>query len=270
MNKKKKIIFIKNKFDHIDNFVFSFKSFIDILEFKLLEYFSIKNINLKFYQKLFVIFNDLNISSQQIKEKEYLEFLGDSLLNITATLFLDKYFKLDERQGTIIRQLIVGKTNLIFLSKIFNFNIIYHFFKNNTIHKDNRISFNVWLEDTFEAFLGIIFKYICFEDLNLFTIKIFFFFNKIFSLIILQNNKLDYMSLFQNYCQAKTGLIPNYSLESKKKINKKNIFSIHLKYNKFFTIGIGTSIKKAKIDATIKMGKKLNFNFWKIFFDNLF
>ena len=230
---------------------------LESLKTNICDYFGLKS----FFVLEFNLKKILVLHSDAFKQR--LEFLGDAALQIAATSYLFEKFILNEGQLTVLRQLIVSSISLIFLGK--KIGLLKYFDEHYPEVVNTKVK-NIWLEETLESLFGDLFLNVL--PTNNFLKKTSIFFDKLILYILLDVKKIDIITVFQKFCQSKTKTIPEYSLLHK---NVKNhLFGVKLTYKKYCCEGYGTNIKFAKIEATIRMCKKVKIDIWKNFYDNLF
>ena len=191
-------------------------------------------------------------SCVQLQEMPYerLEFLGDAVLGMVIAEYLwERYPDQDEGFLTRTRSDIVRKETLAEFSKGLNLSR-YVLISQHVEQVTGRNNMNI-LEDTFEAFLGAIYK-----DLGITTVK-----NFIINLIeieldmteIILNDK-NYKDILLRFYQKRGWEHPKYVLDKTEGPSHHRIFTMAVLDNKGNKVGRGTahSKKKAEQDASHK------------------
>lgn len=212
-------------------------------------------------QKLGIKFKDSQLLTQALTHRSFthesgqiptannerLEFLGDAVLELWATLTLFNLFpKSDEGRLTNLRALTVCTPNLADLStrhEINQYILLSRGEENNNGRKNPSI-----LADTFEAILGAIFLDQGQDIVNQYLDRILL---PTLKKIASQEQIKDPKSYFQEIVQAKEGITPHYQTLSESGPDHKKVFQVAVYIgNRQVAIGTGNSKQSAEADAS--------------------
>ncbi len=189
-----------------------------------------------------------------LPSNEKLEFLGDSVLSLTTTIYLYRHYpELDEGIYTDIKASIVRTESLAEAAKVINIGEYLCLSKGEELH-GGRINKNI-LADSFEALIGAIFIDLGFDAAYNFIVK--FLFSKKLDFIIKNRLYLSPKSRLQEIVQSKYKVLPSYVISEEKGPEhlKKFRIAVYLKSKKLAE-GNGNSKKEAEEEAA-KMALKL-------------
>jgi len=197
----------------------------------------------------------LNESGKTLKDNERLEYLGDSVLGLVVNEYLFKHYE-DYPEGDLakIKSAAVSETTLAKLARGLNLGSFVMMGKGEENSGGrNRSSI---LANTFEAVIGAIYL-----DLGLKESRRF-----ILSLIKEDIERIDHLTYMrdpktnlQEYVQKKYKERPVYEVIEEKGPDHQKIFLVQLIiHGKKFSIGNGSSKRKAEMDAAKKALKEIN------------
>jgi len=194
----------------------------------------------------------------QEDSNERLEFLGDSVLNMTVAAYLFERFP-NENEGflTKMRTKLVNGKMLAFLSKNVGFHK-YILISKQIEDNDGRMNLNI-LEDAFEAFIAAIYLDLGFEEARNWIISVIEYYVDFAELIIQNNNFKDqFFKMFQQL----HGYLPKFyemNVETNAKTGQKT-FTICIKDNSgaIISIGKGSNKKEAENNASQKALERIS------------
>jgi len=192
----------------------------------------------------------------QEESYERLEFLGDSILNLSVTTYVyDRYPDVNEGFLTNMRTKLVNGKMLASLASKLNFQK--HVVISKQIDSNNGRENKNILEDAFEAFIGAIYFDNQEKNNNGFDVAQNWIINVIetfvdFSELIHKNE--NYKDTLIKYCQHTFQWIPKFYEINIDEVNNKKIHTVCVKNDVGDIIGIGKNInrKSAEIDAAEK------------------
>lgn len=185
-----------------------------------------------------------------LPSNEKLEFLGDSVLSLTTTIYLYHHYpELDEGNYTDIKASVVRTESLADASKIINLGQYIYLSKGEESH-DGRTNKNI-LADCFEAVVGAIFIDQGFDNAYNFIVK--YLFHKKLDYIVENKLYLSPKSRLQEIIQSKFKVLPSYIIIKEKgpEHQKHFLVGVYLK-NKKLAEGNGNSKKEAEEEAAKK------------------
>ncbi len=180
-----------------------------------------------------------------LEHNEKLEFLGDAVLELSATNFLyHKFLQKTEGELTAIRSALVSTDSLALHGDKLNMG---NYLLLSKGEKDSLNGRKHILANTFEAVVGAIYLDGGFEPVDNFLRSFLFdYVDK----IVLQKLYKDPKSYFQEQAQEKKKITPHYELISEKGKDHNKAFVMGLFLEKeLITKGIGGSKQKAEINA---------------------
>lgn len=189
-----------------------------------------------------------------LPSNEKLEFLGDSVLSLTTTIYLYHHYpELDEGIYTDIKASIVRTESLADAAKVINIGKYLYLSKGEELHggRDNK---NI-LADCFEAVVGAIFIDRSFDSAYDFIVK--YLFHKKLDYIVKNKLYLSPKSRLQEIVQSKYKVLPDYVITDEKgpEHQKQFVIAVYLK-DKKLSEGRGNSKKEAEEEAA-KIALKL-------------
>ncbi len=217
--------------------------------FKLLE----TKLSIKFKDRLllenaFVHRSYLNEhKSHYLPSNEKLEFLGDSVLSLTTSIYLFKRFpSLDEGAYTDIKASIVRTESLAEAAKLLDLGK-YMFLSKGEEQNGGRNNTNI-LADCFESFIAALFLDKGFEVAYQFILE--WLFKEKLDYIVKNMLYLSPKSRMQEIIQAKYRSLPVYTVLSEKGPEHKKEFIVSVSYDgKKMGTGSGSSKKEAEENA---------------------
>jgi len=191
-----------------------------------------------------------------LPSNEKLEFLGDSVLSLTTTIYLyNHYPELDEGKYTDIKASIVRTESLAEAAVKIDLGRYLFLSKGETTHQ-GRANTNL-LADCFEALVGAIFIEKGFKTAYNFIVS-YLFKDKV-NIIVQNKLYLSPKSRLQEYAQAKYRKLPDYRVVSQKGPEHSKQFIIDLYINNLkMSTGKGKSKKIAEEEAAKNALEKLN------------
>lgn len=189
-----------------------------------------------------------------LSSNEKLEFLGDSVLSLTTTIYLYHHYPLlDEGIYTDIKASIVRTESLADAAKVINLGKYLYLSKGEELH-GGRVNKNI-LADCFEAVVGAIFIDSGFDCAYNFIVK--YLFAEKLDYIVKNKLYLSPKSRLQEIIQSKHRVLPNYVIVEEKGPEHQKHFKIavYLK-DKKLSEGQGNSKKEAEEEAA-KIALKL-------------
>ena len=220
-----------------------------------------KKLNINFTNKLllenvFIHRSFLNEhKNYHLPSNEKLEFLGDSVLSLTTTIYLYQHYpELDEGTYTDIKASIVRTESLAEAATKIDLGRYLYLSRGETSHQ-GRTNINL-LADCFEALVAAIFIEKGFKPAYNFIVNCLF---KDKLNIIVQNKLyLSPKSRLQEYAQAKYKKLPDYRVISQKgpEHSKEFIIALYINHQKVST-GKGKSKKIAEEEAAKNALEKL-------------
>lgn len=182
-----------------------------------------------------------------LPSNEKLEFLGDSVLSLSTTIYLyQNYPQLNEGIYTDIKSAIVRTESLAEMARQLDLGDYLYLSKGEQLH-DGRTNINI-LADCFEALVGGIFIDKGFNTAYRFITR--FLFREKVSYIVKNKLYLSPKSHLQEIVQAKYKVLPNYVIQKENgPEHKKNfLIALYIK-NKKISLGKGMSKKEAEEEA---------------------
>ena len=224
-----------------------------------------KNIN-NLEKKIGINFKDKNLLKQALihssflnenpnfplKNNERMEFLGDAVLELIITDFLEKKFNDSEGKLTAMRASLVNTKSLAIIAK--DLKIKDNIYLGKGEKKEKKRITQTILANTIESIIGAIYLDQGITYANQFILK-----NIIPRLdeIIKSHLYIDSKSRFQEIIQEKLKITPTYKLikESGAPHEKKFTIGVYL-VNKLICKGVGKNKKQAETDAAKQALKK--------------
>lgn len=224
----------------------------DISDFEKKVNYDFKNKSL--LKQAFVHRSYLNENPQKkISHNERLEFLGDAVLELSATRFLyDKFPEKKEGELTAYRSALVNTQSLSLRAKSLQMDEYLLMSKGERHSQKGREHI---LANTFEAFVGALYLDSGFERADVFLKKYLFpYLNEILEKSLHKDPK----SHFQELAQEKFKKTPEYKTLSEEGPDHDKVFKVALYVGeKKFSEGVGTSKQKAQSNAAEKALEKL-------------
>ena len=236
-------------------------------EFDTKEYFDINFYRRAFIHRSYITRKNANFKTGNVncpndcmplqeESSERLEFLGDSILNLTVAKYVfERYPQMNEGFLTNMRTKLVNGKMLAWLSSKINFGkyvIISKQIDDNTGRQNKNI-----LEDAFESFIGAILLDNDAKNNNGFQVAENWIISVIekfvdFSELIHKNE--NFKDTLIKYCQHTFQWIPKFFEINIDEVNNKKIHTVCVKNDAGDIIGIGKNInrKSAEIDAAEK------------------
>jgi ribonuclease-3 len=235
-----------------------------LLQFDTIEFFDINFYRRAFIHKSYITRKNENYENGnkkcphhcmplQEESSERMEFLGDSILNLTVAKYVfERYPEMNEGFLTNMRTKLVNGKMLAYLSSKVNFNK-YLIISKQIDENDGRQNKNI-LEDAFESFIGAIFIDHNEKNGNGFQIAekwIISVIEKFVDFSELIHKVENFKDTIIKYCQHTFHWIPRFYEVDIEEIKKKKIHTVCVKNDKLDIIGIGKGInrKTAEIDA---------------------
>lgn len=190
----------------------------------------------------------------QEQSNERLEFLGDSILNITIAAYLFERYP-NENEGFLTRmrtKLVNGKMLAWLSDKV---GLHKYILISKQIEENNgRHNLNI-LEDAFEAFIAAIYQDLGFESAREWIIDVVET-NLDFSELVKLNN--NYKDMLLKYFQQTYGYLPKFYEMNIETHNNNKIYTICIKDKNDNIIGVGKggNKKEAENDASMKALKQ--------------
>ncbi|QCI26734.1 ribonuclease III [Buchnera aphidicola (Thelaxes californica)] len=213
-----------------------------------------KTLGYTFIRKKLLILALTHRSASSI-HNERLEFLGDAILSFVIANFLYQFFpQVNEGEMSRIRATLVkGNT----LAKIAHeFNIGEYLLLGPGELKSGGFLRKSILSNTIEALIGSIFLDSNIETVSALILK---WYDSRLKKINPQDTQKDPKTKLQEYLQSKKLPLPNYFIEKIYGEAHNQIFTVYCQINRIdeFSIGIGTSRRKAEQDAAERALKNL-------------
>jgi ribonuclease-3 len=186
----------------------------------------------------------------QEESNERLEFLGDSILNITVAAYLFERYP-NENEGFLTRmrtKLVNGKMLAWLSAKV---GLSKYILISKQIEDNNGRNNHNILEDTFEAFIASIYQDMGFENARNWIITVIET-HLDFSELINQNN--NFKDILLKQYQQTHGYIPKFYEMNVETINNNKIYTICIKdkNDNIISIGKGANKKEAENNASQK------------------
>ncbi|TPI02366.1 ribonuclease III [Mycoplasma struthionis] len=191
---------------------------------------------------------------KNLKNNEYLEFLGDAILQYVASdIIFKKFRKMEVGQATRLRSKIVDTDALFKITQELNLSSLYIVGKGSFVNgMSNKI-----FADLFEAFIGATYMSFGLDFTYEYLNSIF---NKLINSVDFAITLKDPKSVFQEVMQSSN--IGNLIVYKDKKINEKEFFSQVCVGETVYGSGSGTSKKIAQKNAALDALKKNEYRYW--------
>lgn len=191
----------------------------------------------------------------QEESHERLEFLGDSVLGKVVAAYLFERFP-DESEGFLTRtrtKLVNGKMLANLCKKV---GLTPYILLSIQIEESGGRTMTNILEDTFEAFIGAIFRDLG-DDAAYDWITNVIEEHIDLADLIRQNN--NYKDMLLKYMQQNMGFVPRFYEKDNEIVNNQKVYQVHLKgqNNEIISIGTGSNKKEAENDAAKKALEQL-------------
>lgn len=181
-----------------------------------------------------------------LPSNEKLEFLGDSVLSLTTSIFLYKnYPDLDEGIYTDIKAAIVRTESLAEVAKKIDLGSLIYLSKGEESNKGKENK-NI-LADCFEALVAALFIDQGFDTAYDFIVN--YLFKDTLDYIVTNTLYLSPKSRLQEILQAKYKVLPTYVIESETGPEHKKEFKVAVFYDKT-KLGIGESLSKKEAEES--------------------
>ncbi len=216
----------------------------DLKQFEKIIKYTFKN--KKLLQKIFVHRSYINENKGKVEEhNERIEFLGDAVLELSATKYLyDKFPQKAEGELTAIRSALVNTESLFKIAASLNMNDFLLMAKGEKSSKKGREHI---LANTFEALVGAIYLDSDFNRVDQFLKDYLFDY---VDEIIKKSLHKDPKSYFQELAQEIEKITPSYKEIRSKGPDHDKQFEMGLFLGEeLVAIGVGSSKQKAEIEA---------------------
>jgi len=210
--------------------------------------FKINNVYL--YKEAFI---HKSAQKQHCCSNERLEFLGDSVINLSVADYVYKtYPEYEEGFMTKLRTKLVNRYTLSFLAKQINLQEL--IITSRQINLKQSINDKI-MEDAFEAFIGALYLDVGFEKTSMFVIDLMK--RSIdFQILMIDSN---YKDILLRHSQKVFNVLPEYILDKNEGPPHERVFFVHVNINqKDYGYGEGSTKKKAEQNAAKTTLEMLN------------